>query len=148
MNRKNLIVRPKSNTWAEELEIELTVDEFNRSISRMYTITNVPKLRSFQYRVMHRALVLNTHLNRWGMREDNLCSFCQNSKETIQHIFVNCKHTKALWMSVNKTIENRGKNCNLLENASSLIFNNFKQPLVNIVVLITKQYILSSAMSW
>ena len=69
---------------------------------RLYTVTNSSKIRSFNYRMLHGALVLNTHLYRWNMRSDNLCSFCETNREDVQHLFFECKYVIELWEKVKK----------------------------------------------
>ena len=75
----------------------LSNDELRRVIRNIYTVTNVPKLRAFQYRLLMSGVVLNTQLFKWGIREDNLCSFCREEAEDPAHFFYRCEEVKNLW---------------------------------------------------
>ena len=66
------------------------------------TTTSNTKLRIFQYRLLHRAIILNSHLKKGKIIEDDSCSLCKNETEYMIHFFVNCYVVKQLWSSVLK----------------------------------------------
>ena len=108
----------------------------------IYSLTNVPKLRSYQYRLIHKALVLNTHLFRWEMRSDNLCSFCEAHPETIDHHLWECDKVQDLWHKVKDYM------CTKWNTEVALSFQNVllntiasKGNICNFVCLIIKQFI-------
>ena len=86
--------------WEDELNIVINSKDFRNLWSNLYKITNIAKLRSFQYRLLNRALVLNTHLFRWGKRPDNYCTFCESYKESVLHLFLYCEDVKEVWSQV------------------------------------------------
>ena len=88
----------KVEQWETAFKIEY--EEFVLSLRKIYLTTNIPKYRSFQYRLLNRALVLNTHLFRWGKRNNNLCSFCKQEPETYLHIFIYCERVAQMWIQV------------------------------------------------
>ena len=75
-------------------------DRFRIAFCIVYVSTNIPKLRSFQYTPLHRDLVLNPHLYRWGLADHNLCTFCGKKKETIEHLLYECKISMKIWGKV------------------------------------------------
>ena len=78
----------KANDWNAEANIPKNLWEHN--FAELYSITNSVKYRSFQFRLLHRAVTLNSHLYRWHVKENNLCTFCGTCKETYTHLFVMC----------------------------------------------------------
>ena len=106
-------------------------------------VTNSIKLRSFQYRFLHRALVLNSHLYRWGITTDNKCTFCDRTKETVEHLFWDCEHSQGLWVGIiNWTKEYFNIGIDLTY--EMVVFNRVISPnmhFVNFIVLVTKQFI-------
>ena len=64
------------------------------------------KFRSFQYRVLQRALVTNIELKKWQIKESDLCTNCGEFRETISHLLVECEYSKELWDKVKELVEN------------------------------------------
>ena len=61
------------------------------------------------FKLKHRILPTKDKLERWGITDDNLCPLCKASKETIEHLFINCtKHTNA-WFFVENIIKKYNK---------------------------------------
>ena len=136
---KNVIM-DRSQLWRNELD--QPPETYVLAIKRINAITNVPKLRAFQYRLLMKGLVLNTHLFKWGYRDDNLCTMCEMQKETYLHLFFECRETKQLLTKVKEFCENI---CGQIAiNELTVIWNcvhNSPKHVSNLIVLITKQYI-------
>ena len=79
------------------MQCEINHDAFLTAYKNIFLVTNVPKYRSFQFRLLHRAIITNVHLKPWKMREDDGCSFCDSDRETYEHLFVLRKSTQDLW---------------------------------------------------
>ena len=84
-----IILHNKYMKWRNELGEEFCegLTDFSTMHLQLYSVTNVPKYRSFQYRLLQRALVMNTHLYKWKIRGDELCSFCNEEREVSEHLF-------------------------------------------------------------
>ena len=63
-----------------EFDIVEEVQFINKSMS-------VAKYQSFQYRLLHRAIIMNIHLQRWGIVQDENSSLCELAPETYRHLF-------------------------------------------------------------
>ena len=101
-------------------------------------------MRSFQLRILHRALVLNSHLYRWKMRDNNMCSFCNSHKETILHIFYYCDNVSTFWNAVFKWLQEYVGQVELNIMAKSIMLNNVHyQPgiVCNAICLFAKRHI-------
>ena len=75
----------------------LTLDEMKGCIQKINTITIYVKLRSFQYRLLMTAVITNIHLQKYGVKDTDLCTFCMQEKETIEHLLYDCKYVRPLW---------------------------------------------------
>ena len=133
----------KRQRWEEELEEKVTLDEMLKATQTVFSVTNVPANRSFQYRLLQRAIITNKHLYRWKMRDNNMCSFCEKYKETYRHLFVECERIQPLWEYAEKYIQDL--NCK-----SEVSFNSLKdvllcqsvvKPIVNFIRLLVKKYV-------
>ena len=81
--------------------LHLTAEELALKICKIRKITNVTKLRSFQYRFSLKAIITNCHLFRYGIKQDNLCTFCKTEPETLKHLFFLCPEVTPIveWVS-------------------------------------------------
>ena len=73
--------------WEKDLREEICGDiwEFGKLHKNIFKVTNVPKLRSFQYRLIQRGIVTNVQLCEWRIIPSNLCTFCHQEVETMLH---------------------------------------------------------------
>ena len=79
-----------------EIELETIEDAFKT----LYKCTNYTKLRSFQFRFIHKALVMNTQLYKWKITSNDLCCNCNKKPETVLHFFCECEVARKLWLDV------------------------------------------------
>ena len=130
--------------WSVKGDIDAN---FTRSLRKafktLYITTNIPKLRSFQYRLLHRALVLNSHLFRWGLTEDNLCTFCKETKETIEHLLVECHFSQTVWFAMQNFVKRFSNETFSLQKSQLLLNCVHPNPghVFNFICLVTKQYL-------
>ena len=62
-----------------------------------FRCTKVTKLIIFQFKLLHRRLATNDFLNKIGLRENDVCTFCGREKETLIHLFWTCTETLSFW---------------------------------------------------
>ena len=77
--------------WEEKLNINF---QWENIFYKLCCIKEV-KLKWFQVRLMTRILGTNIALYGMRLRADNLCTFCLEERETIEHIFTECN---VVWM--------------------------------------------------
>ena len=148
LNEDEMLLHNKYLKWRMELGDFFCEDvgEFARKHMDIYKITNVSKYRSFQYRVLQRALVTNIHLSKWNIVQSANCTFCCEEVETAVHLLVECPIVQYLWRNVFIYI----KECFSIEvsepSTTAIILNDVHKghpKAVNMLVLITKQFIYS-----
>ena len=133
--------------WEKELEICIPSGKFVAYFKSVYVITNVTKLRSFQYRLLHRAIVTNSQLYHWKIKSSNLCSFCNLQKESYTHMFCQCYIVKTLWDKIVTFCFDKFK-VRVAITPRNVIFNtidgNNPKKICNLICLLTKHYIYTS----
>ena len=67
--------------------------------------TKSTKFKEFQFKLLHRRLPTNTFLHRIGTKENESCTFCHESQETLIHLFWACPVTALFWEHLTKWLE-------------------------------------------
>ena len=147
MENTNLL-QNKYLKWISELGQDFCedVDQFKAMHCEIYRTTNVPRLRSFQYRILQRAVVTNKHLNLWGLRNSSNCYYCGNYIESMVHLFCLCSCVQKLWYDLRVYIQQNFQDISLSLEPFNIIKNRItpnQRHVVNFWCLITKQYIYS-----
>ena len=110
----------------------------------IYQCTSDSSLLDFQYRIIHRSLVTNVSLVKFHIQESELCSYCRQEQETIQHLFVDCSQTSTLWLSLQTWLNSILNLRNPLNLTATDILLGPQKPnfeLINLIMLLTKKYI-------
>jgi hypothetical protein len=55
-----------------------------------FKISNDSGLQWFQYRINHRIIATNSLLLKMKLKDNELCSFCKNEIESLEHMFWFC----------------------------------------------------------
>ena len=91
---KELCVVPESLNW-EKIHlgnVKCTIDS---------------RLRSFYFKVFHKAIALNDFCSRSKGETLQLFSFCNKVEETMIHVFLQCDKVKPIWNDVIKIINHK-----------------------------------------
>ena len=59
--------------------------------------TKDTKIIIFQFKLLHRRLATNDYLNKIGIRDNDICTFCRTEKESLFHLFWSCIETSCFW---------------------------------------------------
>jgi len=90
--------RRSQEKWSADcnLQCSKTVD-WEMAYKLPFYSTKVTKLIIFQFKLLHRRLATNDFLNKIGIRENNICTFCRTEKESLFHLFWSCSETSSFW---------------------------------------------------
>ncbi len=88
----------------EQDSFEIDADIIMNSFQKLYAYTISTKIRSFQCRLIHRIMGINSKLFRWGFKGRNICDFCDNYEEIYLHLFCTCEKLKPFWVGINHWI--------------------------------------------
>ena len=106
----------------------------------MYKITNITKLRDYQFRLYHKKIPTNKELKKWKIVNSSVCNFC-NEEDNIEHFLFECQVIKTLWSDWKKEIENQFQ-IKATINLTRIVLNDFvprTNSIVNLLGLVMKQ---------
>ena len=141
LNADNTRVEVLAQIWSCTLKVNITSEDMSQHFNNISKVTNFPKLRSFQYRLLHNAIVLNKQLKIWKVVESDLCSNCHKEIESKIHFFAECDSAKTIWHSIAAYIEHRF-DLDIVINTANIMFNKIcvkPDHVANLLCLITKQ---------
>ena len=133
--------------WASELGLSE-----NFSWKSFYTIpykaTKDTRIHWLQFRLLHRILSTNTFLKKIKIKDSEMCTFCDNTAETLLHLFYECPFVKRFWNDFQTLFEvcNIKLPDNISPNVVILGFSGSGNYIMrlNLFILIAKQYIYVS----
>ena len=64
--------------------------------NRAFKIPCNTKLQEFQYKFLNYILINNYWILKWGLKDDDICTFCNEETEDICHVFGECIFTQHL----------------------------------------------------
>ena len=82
--------------WNDKLNLNLDWKNIYKLVLNVKEI----KLRWFQLRLNSRILCTNITLKAMQIRQDDLCSFCNEEQESIEHVFTECEFVLIFWRQV------------------------------------------------
>ena len=139
------------NKWSNKLGMKIKREEIIRSLDTQ-KLTRVSKYQSFQFKLLHNAILLNDRLFHCGVSDTQNCYLCNGDKENYQHLFINCPQVKELWNQVLDRIrlDDTTQSVNYEYNGKNMIFNCVHTQIdhfINLATLIFKFKIYSGKIS-
>ena len=68
----------------------------------MKTVSSEMFIRSFQFKILNDITFTNSRLAKIGYVQDDSCTFCRVSPETVNHLFYECTYTNKFWKDFKK----------------------------------------------
>ena len=131
--------------WEGKLNITKTKEEWEKCFLLPFHTTESTTLQTFQFKILHRILSTNSRLMKCNMSETELCSFCNETKETIPHILHSCRYASNIWIHYRENLKNK---CAIEVNTSieTILFGTSDigietKRAVNITILLIKRYL-------
>ena len=142
-----ILIHNKYIKWRSELGPDFCQDicSFGKIHRDIFRVTNIPKYRSFQYRLLQRALVTNIQLKAWGVLQTDQCTFCGKESETVLHLLVECGEVEGIWRDFgNYIVQEYGVVTQL--SPVDIVLNQIVKTnhVVSFLCLIVKQYLYST----
>ena len=129
--------------WSERLNIRVTPDEIKIAFRSINKYVDIVKYRSFQYKLLHGAIMLNDRLIYCGISQTNLCCMCNLVKEKTKHFFFECAKVEHLLKKIEEYILVR-YNEQLTFSIKSVILGSVSENeynYLNLIVTVIKQHI-------
>ena len=78
---------------------------------------------------------------KWGISDTNLCTFCNNSKETVNHLLYDCVYVEPMWNTLRIVCKEMVNQPVDLSYANVMLNSISQCNAANYLCLVTKQYI-------
>lgn len=103
-------------------------------------------MKWFQIKILHRILGTNIILNTMDISMNNLCTFCNKSKENIVHLLYDCDRVKLFWENLCLLINNKCTHAVKFGISQELVIFNTSSTIMidevmSYIILSAKQYI-------
>ena len=108
-----------------------------------FLCTKITKIIVFQFKLLHRRLATNSFLTKINLKDNEQCTFCQNDKETLIHLFWTCEISTLFWEGFKQWAINRGELSNNTNLSPYLVLGlkPNKNKSINFYFLIARYFI-------
>ena len=125
----------------ETLDSDIT--EWDKIHMVPFVCTHNNKFIIFQYKILNRILATNSFLYKLKLKETNLCTFCNETKESIMHLFWECPVVRNFWIEI-KNLYRETCNIELSLSASNIILGSSIFDIsTNYFIILIKYFIYS-----
>ena len=101
-------------------------------------------MRWFQLKILNRILYMKDALLKFKLVTDNLCTFCNNSKETIMHILCLCTHSDVIWSRLEQWLSRNNLHVKLTNRNKLFGFYGCNNSALNCILMIVRREIYSA----
>ena len=118
----------------------------NEFIIQIFFCTVDTKLRSFYFKLFHKAIALNDFLFRIKRKDSPNCTLCEKEEESMTHLFCECEKVTPIWQELILIISQKSdkpKNVNNFEK----MFGFHEDKFVSYLFLLLKYHIYVSKFS-
>ena len=114
-----------------------------------FLCTKITILIVFQFKLLHRRLATNIFLTKINLKDNKQCTFCQNDRETLIHLFWTCDVSSFFWQGFKQCMGiKRGELPNIINLTPCLILGlrPNKNKSINFYFLIARFFIWTGKM--
>ena len=102
--RKSVAIQPTKVQSKWNKYLLSPVGDWTTYYSVPFLCTSASKLRSFQFRVLHRIIGTNVLLMKMGIKDSDEFLFCDCKSKTIEHLVWCCDRIFPLWSALSNWI--------------------------------------------
>ncbi len=136
-------IKQSKNIW--QTEFRMDNDDWKDVCDLNFTFSTDTKYRWFQYRINQNILATNSFLKKINIRNDDLCTFCNISQETIKHLFIDCPVSKIFWNNVKSWIRTK-TNVDLELISATILFGSKYDLVLTLIMVLAKYHIYRAKM--
>ena len=132
-----------ASRWAKHGIMFDSMTEYLVCFRSLCVTTSEIKYRDFQYRLLLGKIFANDTLCKWGITTNDTCTFCNDEKDNIVHMLLDCKHAKGCWVYFMETALKNNMTISM-PSVRTVILNDFHENpgnIYNFMALYIKQYI-------
>lgn len=128
--------------WLEKLGTNVS---WKKVFLKIHKIQEV-KLKWLQIRIVHRILGTNVVLKEMGIVNNTYCDFCLETKDSIDHIFWKCRHSKTFWETIEEVLKEKCITCTNIKLTENLVLfgtdnSMYTDSVFDLIILLGKMYI-------
>ena len=113
-----------------------------------FSCTKDRKLQWLRYRINHRILGTNYVLVKMGIKNSEICSFCNTEQEALVHLFWNCTHVVTFINVVSTWLNTILHDVNITLYKENFMWGSKRLSCsLNTIILLSIQYIYSCKMN-
>ena len=143
LSKNNSIVENASFKWNEKLGNVTESFDFKKSFTKLNMFDDI-YLRYIQFRTLHRRFFTNNILFQMRIKNSPLCTFCNESDDSNEHMLIECVKVKSLWTEVENWIAEVGVVGYLITDRITVLGELQKAHWINAVILLTNKVIFNS----
>ena len=130
--------------WCANTNFDFNSFDLSRSFQKHHIIYKDTYLKYIQFCTLHHRFFTNEKLFKIGIKKSNVCGFCKDQVDSIEHIFLQCEVSIDLWGNIQEWIRLLGmENYNLSH--SRIILGDMDNAMsINTIILLTKKVIYNS----
>ena len=107
IERQASLPQRNQDKWISDFQAYAAEEiDWSKIYSLPFLCTPESKLRVFQFKLVHRRISTNRYLFKVGLSSSEQCTFCENTSESLLHLFWECPKTKVFWNEVIKWLGN------------------------------------------
>ena len=124
--------------WEDILECDIA--DWSKYFIILNKCCNDTYLKNFQYKFLHRVVPTNSFLFKINIVSSKLCSFCNSTAETVEHLFYDCPVTLQFLNAFFDCL--RQYYNNIVLNKKHVFFGILNESMfLNLMIIIVKNYI-------
>ena len=143
LGKNTSIVENACFKWNEKLGNVTESFDFKKSFTKLNMFDDI-YLRYIQFRTLHRRFFTNNILFKMRIKNSPLCTFCNESDDSNEHMLIECGKVKTLWMEVENWIAEVGVVGYVITDRLIILGELQKAHWINAVILLTKKVIFNS----
>ena len=129
--------------WIKDLQMDeqSATEQWEQAFKNLSNIIAM-RLRTFQFKVLHRLHYTNNRLVKFQQAKNEYCRFCDSVPETLIHMYWECPITQRLWMGIWQRIYGEKEVIDVDPVKIMLGLFMEEEMVLNLVGVIIKKYIL------
>ncbi|XP_067660098.1 uncharacterized protein [Haliotis asinina] len=128
--------------WNRILEKNIDTNYWQQYNHIPFRCSEDTTLQWFQYKLLHHILPTKNRLYKMQYVDNNLCSYCSASIETITHLFYDCSKVSHMWRNLQNWLnKNLEANLKFTKKQILLGFDQKNNDPINIILILFKKII-------
>ena len=128
--------------WENKLNVQMPWDKVFHKIHKIKDVS----LKWLQLRIVHRIIATNIMLNAMGVTDTTNCVWCDNARDSIEHVFWSCQYVCTFWNALQRLLNEKCDNAKNLKLSQNLILFSVDDHIktdniLDLIILLSKRYI-------